>query len=124
MAAGLRAALQNGHRALASGDAGAKAQAARALLALPEQQQTAVVAKLLAALGANHDALRIATRIATTSDYPGPSLLWDQRMRGTLDDPDFPALATQLGLMRYWQTSRTRPDVCDEKAAPAFCAML
>ena len=44
--------------------------------------------------------------------------------RGTLADPGFPALATQLGLFKYWTTTHTRPDVCDEKAPPPFCGMI
>jgi hypothetical protein len=45
-------------------------------------------------------------------------------MRSVLDDPGFPELVTQLGLMEYWKTSRTKPDVCSETSAPAFCQMI
>jgi tetratricopeptide (TPR) repeat protein len=120
----LREALLEGHRALASRDSGAKAQAVQALLALTEDQQRDAVAKLLADLGANHEAFQIATRIATTREYPGPSLFWDRSMRGTLDDPGFSEVATQLGLLKYWTTTHTKPDVCDEKAPPLFCQMI
>jgi tetratricopeptide (TPR) repeat protein len=120
----LRAALLKGYRARESQDFDAKAQAVEALLALTESQQKAAVARLLAELGASHDAFQIAARIATTKEYPGPSLFWDRRMRGTLVDPGFPALATQLGLLKYWTTTQTRPDVCDEKAPPPFCQMI
>ena len=120
----LRAALLKGYRARASHDSGAKAQAVQDLLALPEDQQKEPVARLLAELGANHEAFRIATRIATTKEYPGPSLFWDRSMRGTLDDPGFPAVATQFGLFKYWTTTHTKPDVCDEKAPPPFCRMI
>jgi tetratricopeptide (TPR) repeat protein len=96
---GLRAALLEGHRALESRDAGAKAQAVQTLLALTEDQQNNAVAKLLADLGAN---------------------------RGTLADPGFPEVATQLGLLNYWTTTHTRPDVCNdnEEAPPPFCQMI
>ena len=40
-------------------------------------------------------------------------------MRGTLSDPGFPAVAAQLGLMKYWKTTHTRPDVC-KKGRAAF----
>lgn len=86
-------------------------------------QQWDAVAKLLADLGAKHEAFEIASRIAM-DDYPGPSLFWDRRMRGTLVDPGFPAVATQLGLLKYWTTTHTRPDVCNETAPPAFCRMI
>jgi hypothetical protein len=119
-----RAALLKGHRALASSDSGAKAQAVETLLALTEDQQTGAVASLLADLGADHEAFQIAARIATTQEYPGPSIFWDRRMRRTLADPGFPALATQLGLLNYWTTTRTRPDVCNEESSPPFCEMI
>jgi hypothetical protein len=93
------------------------------LLALPENQQGTAVSRLLGALGADHDALRIAARPAAR-EYPGPSIFWYSSMRGTLRDPGFPTLATELGLMKYWRTTHSRPDVCDEKAPPPFCRMI
>jgi hypothetical protein len=119
----LRTALLRGHRAVASSNAGAKAQAANSLLALPEGQQNGDVAILLADLGANHEAFELAARLAVRQ-FPGPSLFWYRSMRATLDDPGFPAVAAQLGLMKYWKTTRTRPDVCNEKAPPPFCRMI
>jgi tetratricopeptide (TPR) repeat protein len=123
IAAELRAALQKAYGAVASGDAGAKAEAVQALLALPEGQQGDTVARLLANLGAAHEAFQVATRLATTK-YHGPALFWYRDMRATLSDPGFPAVAVQLGLMNYWKTSHTRPDVCTEKNAPPFCRMI
>jgi tetratricopeptide (TPR) repeat protein len=124
ISAELRAALLQGYRARASRESEVKARAVEALIALPENQQREEVARLLADLGANHEAFEIATRIATTQEYPGPSLFWDQRMRGTLADPRFPAVAEQLGLLKYWTTTHTRPDVCNEKESPPFCRMI
>jgi hypothetical protein len=124
MSAELRAGLLSGYRARESSDSGAKAQAVQALLALTEAQQTDAVAKLLADLGADHEAFQIGARIATTKEHPGPSLFWDQSMRRTLADPGFPALATQLGLLNYWTTTRTKPDVCNEESPPPFCKMI
>ena len=119
-----RDALVKGHRARVSSDSGAKAQAVAALMALPEAQQSKAVATLLASLGADRQAFEIAARIATTQEYPGPSIFWDKSMRGTLADPGFPAVATQLGLLKYWTTTRTKPDVCSEESAPPFCEMI
>jgi tetratricopeptide (TPR) repeat protein len=119
-----RAALLKGYRAIAAQNAAAKVEAVRALLALPEDQQDDSVARLLADLGANREAFRIASRITTADEYPGPSLFWYRSMRGTLADPGFPAVAEQLGLMRYWRTTRTKPDVCSDKDAPPFCGMI
>jgi tetratricopeptide (TPR) repeat protein len=121
--AALPPALLTGYRALASGNAAAKAQAVETLVALPQEQQTEDVAMLLADLGANHAAFQIAARLATQED-PGPLLFWFRRMRGTLDDPGFPAVAAGLGLMKYWKATHTRPDVCNEKTPPPFCRMI
>jgi tetratricopeptide (TPR) repeat protein len=123
ISAELRSALLKGHRAAASGDAGAKAQAVRALLGLPEDQRGEAVARLLGDLGADEAALKIATRLAAR-EYPGPSVFWYSSMGGALRNPGFPAVAAQLGLMKYWKTSRSKPDVCSEKAPPLFCRMI
>lgn len=123
MPTALRTALLMGYRAVESGNAGAKAEAVRALLALREDQQYGMVAWLLADLGATHEAFRIASRLAAR-EYPGPSIFWHPSMRGVLSDPSFPALSAQLGLMNYWKVSRTKPDACDEKSPAPFCRMI
>lgn len=121
--ADVRAALVKGYEAAASNDAGARAAAVRMLLALPQDQQRDAVARLLADLGAPHEAFLIAARLAN-SEYPGPSLFWYRNMRATLSDPGFPALAERLNLMKYWRATKSRPDVCKEQAAPPFCRMI
>ncbi|MBA3669631.1 MAG: hypothetical protein H0W71_06145 [Sphingomonas sp.] len=117
-----RAALLGGYRAVATRNDGARVQAVQALLALPQEQQNNAVARLLGDLGANHQAFQLAARLATGSS--GPALFWYPGMRGTLDDRGFPALATRLGLTKYWETTHTEPDVCKEKAPPLFCRTI
>jgi tetratricopeptide (TPR) repeat protein len=111
-----RAARLSGYQALASGDPQAKAKAVHALLALPREQQGDWVATMLAALGANREALQLASQT--------PSLFWNRSMRGVLNDPGFPAVAKQLGLLTYWKTSHTKPDVCLTESAPPFCRLI
>ena len=123
LSAELRSALVKGYRAVASRDTGAKALAVQTLIALPEKEQDYAVARLLASLGANHEAFVIATRL-TEREFPGASVFWSRDMRGTLNDPGFPAVAAKLGLINYWKTSGTRPDVCSEPAPPPFCRMI
>jgi tetratricopeptide (TPR) repeat protein len=118
----LRAALLAGYRAMESGNAGAKAKAVQALLALPEDQQSYPVATLLGRLGANREAFRLASRMA--NGQRGPSIFWYPDMRGTLSDPGFPAVVTRLGLINYWKTSHTKPDVCLAANAAPFCRMI
>ena len=118
-----RAALAAGYRAMESGNASAKAQAVQSLVALPQDQQNSMVARLLADLGADHQAFEVARRIVM-NEGGDLSMFWYPDMRGTLADPGFAAVAEQSGLLKYWKTSRTRPDVCNEKAPPPFCRMI
>lgn len=111
-----RAALLSGYEALALDATQAKIKAIQTLLALPKDKQSETVAVLLAALGANHEALQIAAQ--------RPWLFWRRSMRGVLNEPAFPAVAKQLGLMTYWRISHTKPDVCLTKSEPPFCRSL
>jgi tetratricopeptide (TPR) repeat protein len=123
MPAGQRAAFLAGFQALLLGDNAAKERAAQLLMALPPDQQDPWTVKLLGALGAHHEALAmLASRIGTRLDWP--SILWYPSMRASLSDPGFPAIAERLGLMRYWKTTHTKPDVCFSKGPPAFCRMI
>jgi hypothetical protein len=45
-------------------------------------------------------------------------------MRAVLSNPGFPAVAERLGLMNYWKTTKTRPDVCEDKNPAPFCRMI
>ncbi len=71
LSAALRAALLKGHRAVKSGNAGAKAEAVRTLLALPENEQSDAVARRLADLGAvtRRSRLRPGWRPGTTPGH-------------------------------------------------------
>jgi tetratricopeptide (TPR) repeat protein len=118
-----RAAFLEGFHALMSADKAAKERAVQTLLALPTDEQDPCTVKLLGALGAHHEALgMLANRIGSRLDWP--SMLRYPSMRGALDDPAFPAVAQRLGLMRYWKTTHTRPDICSAKNSPPFCRMI
>lgn len=123
ISADVRVALVSGYRAARSNDAGARAAAVSALLALPEDDQRDGAALLLGILGAHHEAFVMASRLANRN-YHGSSLFWYPGMRGALSDPAFPKLAEQLGLLHYWKATRTKPDVCSAAAAPPFCRMI
>jgi DNA-binding winged helix-turn-helix (wHTH) protein/tetratricopeptide (TPR) repeat protein len=111
-----RAALLSGYGALASHDPHAKMKAIQELLALPKDKQSQTVATMLAALDANREALQVAAQ--------RPWLFWHRSMRGVLNEPGFPAVAKQLGLMTYWNATQTKPDICSVKGPPPFCRMI
>jgi tetratricopeptide (TPR) repeat protein len=117
------AALMTAFKALGSGNAKMKSDAARALIALPEDQQTYVVIRALAALGAPRSALQLFVK-GIDSRYDWPSLLWHRSMRAVLHEPAFPAVSEGLGLMNYWRTTKTRPDACAGNAPAPFCRMI
>jgi tetratricopeptide (TPR) repeat protein len=123
MPAEQKSALLAAFRAMDSGDAVAKAEAAKALSSLSDDPKYHVVVRTLAALGASHEALGLFIR-GQNSRYNWASLLWYPSMRGVLNEASFPALAERVGLMRYWRTTHTRPDVCTEKVAPSFCRII
>lgn len=118
-----KAALATAFEAIASGNAALKSRAADALLALPDDQQDFVVVRTLAALGASRESLQVFVK-GINSRYDWPALLWYPSMRDVLNEPAFPALAERLGLMSYWRTTQTRPDVCATQGPPAFCKMI
>ena len=123
MSAPVKAALLAGYQALASGNAQAKAQAAKTLLSIPDGQKDYLVIRTLAVLGDPHDALALFVK-GIGSRWDWPSVLWYPSMRGVLSEPEFPSVAQRLGLMSYWRASRTIPDICAAKARPRFCAMI
>ena len=118
-----RAALITAFRAMSSGNAVAKSQAVEALSALPDDQKSPGVIKTLAALGASNDALQLFVA-GLNSRYEWSSLLWYPSMHGVLNEPAFPGIAGRIGLMRYWRTTHTKPDVCSAKDPPPFCRMI
>ena len=118
-----RAAVTIAYRAMVSRDAFAKAQAVSALLALPDDQKDYLTLRSLAVLGANHEALQLFVK-GIGSRWDWPSLLWYHSMRGVLNDPAIPEVLQSLGMVRYWRTTHTKPDVCAEKVMPPFCRMI
>jgi tetratricopeptide (TPR) repeat protein len=122
--AALKAALQLSFQAMVSGDKAAKARAVQALLALPPEMQRRNTVIMLAALGANREAMDIVARHAAQYRFASASWLFVPVARGALNDPGFPAFAQKVGLMDYWRKSKTRPDFCALKDAPPVCRMI
>ena len=121
----LRTALTASYKALISGDAAAKSKAASMFQAVAEDHRTYLTVLTLGALGANGAALEQMRKWDSTgSTIRARLFLWYPSMRGVISDPGFPAVAQQMGLMTYWKTTHTRPDVCSAKDAPPFCRMI
>jgi hypothetical protein len=50
--------------------------------------------------------------------------LWYPSMDGVRRDSAFSALVQRLGLIHYWKSTHTKPDVCSDKNPPPFCGMI
>jgi tetratricopeptide (TPR) repeat protein len=121
----IRPILSAAFRALISNDLRAKASAAQELEAMPAARGGALSANLLGALGANRAALETIVAASIDGKHHGArSWFFNPNTAGVVRDPTFPGAAQRLGLMRYWKTTHTKPDVCSATDPPAFCRMI
>lgn len=121
----IRPALTGAFAALASRDPAAKALAVTALKSLPARAHGGLYISLLSALGAQRDAL---DGVLTAAADPGRagvrSWLFTLPTAAALHDPAFSTVARRLGLLDYWKSTHTRPDVCGDAPQPAFCKAI
>ncbi|HEV2596530.1 MAG TPA: TIR domain-containing protein [Sphingomicrobium sp.] len=110
--------------ALDSANPEAKARAVSELNALKESWISMPEVPLLAALGDNADAIKNVDANVQRGSSTGREWLWYPSMDAVRRDPSFPALLQRLGLIHYWKTTHTKPDVCADKNSPPFCQML
>lgn len=120
--------LRHIRTALASRNAGARALGAKKANACGAAETLSPTAQLasLAALGDLDDAFALAEKQTFNA-----SSLWSDTLqvlfwptsRAMRADPRFLPLVETLGMMDYWRTTRSRPDICETEAA-AFCRKL
>ena len=116
----VRDVIGAGLQALASGSPDAKRKAAERIGAAPLWDPDFHL-NLLGLLGAPDLAFQ---KIEADPMLFSRSALWQPGLAGALRDPAFPAFAERVGLMRYWKTTHTKPDVCSTAGAPPFCGMI
>ena len=118
------AALKETFQALRSGDGAARSAAAAKLgaLASDPRRNNRIVVAALAALGANDAALDAAQRLIRARGHTVADVLFDRNMAKASVTPRYAALVNQLGLIDYWKSSRSAPDVCRQGETPGFCA--
>jgi hypothetical protein len=86
-------------------------------------------AELLTLLSRRPEAIAQLEKLATVSPSSMPPLnmaplLADPAMRPLWYDPTIEPFFRRIGLIDYWRSSGTRPDVCRKPGAPAFCRLL
>jgi tetratricopeptide (TPR) repeat protein len=120
-----RRAISAAYAALTTKDPVAMARALAVVKGMPSSAHGPMYVTLLGALGASSDALNGVVDAAADSQRAGTrSWLWTPALRGALRQPNFPAVADKLGLMSYWRSTHTRPDVCNGSDAPLFCKSI
>ena len=121
-----RLALGIGLKALKSGGTASKQGAIQALqkLAVEGSTQGPLVIALLAALGAEQQALTLAA-VHIQRDGPSAlSVLFQPPLAAARTTPQFTQLAERFGLVSYWRQSGHLPDFCKERSPSQLCARL
>jgi tetratricopeptide (TPR) repeat protein len=121
----IRIPLTSAFAALASKSQSAKTAALAKIKAMPAQTHGGLWVQLVAMLGDNRDAIDATVAAALDAKRLGArGWLFTPPLAGALRDPSFPAAAERLGLINYWRTTHTKPDVCRSKGPPPFCKLI
>lgn len=120
------AAVDAAFLALQSGDAAARTAAGDRLVALNanEATRTGLALDLLAALGRDADALKVAEQLIYGPQVPSTKILFNPALARARALPAFAELAERLGLVDYWRRPGNLPDFCTAAAAPPLCKTL
>lgn len=113
-------------RALRSGNPAAKVAAARQLQELGRGANVdyPLLIATLAALGADREAMGVATSIFGPRGSPSQYILFDPPLAAMRRTPEFAALVERMGLVAYWRKTGHKPDFCREANAAAICRSL
>ena len=117
-------ALADGFAALDSKNASAKSAALAELNSLPMEWISSPEIPLMAALGDHSDAMKYLEGNVHRGYWGALEWMWYPSMDGVRRDPAFAGLLQRLGLIHYWKTTHTRPDVCTDKNPPPFCSII
>ncbi len=112
--------------ALQSGDTGARMAAGDLLVAQNANMATrnGGAFQLLAALGRDADALKVAETFIYGPQVPSTKILFEPALARARALPAFAELANRLGLIAYWRQTGEHPDFCAAPDAPSLCATM
>ena len=82
-----------------------------------------VVVGVLAALGARDAAIRAAANLVRTRGLFDAEVLFEPNMAAARSEPSYADLVRKLGLLGYWRSAPSPPDICRGVARPRFCEM-
>jgi tetratricopeptide (TPR) repeat protein len=125
LTSGQRQALADAFAALKSTNPALRAKSVAVLqsFAGDPRYNDKVVVGMLAALGARQIALQAAENLVRARGLPDAEVLFEPNMAAARVEPAYDRLVRQLGLVRYWRSAPSPPDICRDAARPAFCSV-
>jgi tetratricopeptide (TPR) repeat protein len=82
-----------------------------------------VVVGVLAALGAREAALKAAASLVRERGLFDAEVLFEPNMAAARGEPRYAELVRNLGLLGYWRTAPSPPDICRDSARPRYCSL-
>ena len=119
-----RNALADAFLALKAGNPRMQAQSVAVLQGFADDRRynDKVVVATLAALGARQEALRAAANLVRTRGLFDAEVLFEPNLAEARGDPSYASLVRSLGLIDYWRSASSPPDLCRGAERPAFCS--
>jgi hypothetical protein len=120
-----RQGLADAFAALKSGDLQQRARSIAQLqsFAADQRYNDKVVIGMLAALGARAAALRAAADLVRNRGLFDAEVLFEPNLAAARAEPGYAELVQKLGLVQYWRSATTPPDVCRDAQKPRFCSL-
>jgi len=120
-----RQTLANAFEALRSGNPALRAKSVADLegFAGDPRYNDKVVVGVLAALGARDAALKAASNLVRTRGLFDAEVLFEPNMTQARAEPGYADLMRRLGLVGYWRSASSPPDICRDNARPRFCPL-
>lgn len=82
-----------------------------------------VVVGVLAALGARDSALKAAANLVRTRGLFDAEVLFEPNLAAARAEPAYANLVRNLGLVLYWRSAPSPPDICRGSGPPQYCSM-
>lgn len=120
-----RRALADAFGALRSGNPALRAKSVAELegFARDPRYNDKVVVGVLAALGARNEALTAAANLVRARGLLDAEVLFEPNLAAARSEPGYAELVRTLGLIGYWRSAPSPPDICRGVAPPRFCSL-
>jgi len=120
-----RQALASAFAALKSSNPALRARSVADLqnFAADPRYNDKVVVGTLAALGDRAAALQAASNLVRSRGLFDVEVLFEPNMAAASAEPGYAEFVRKLGLVSYWRSASSPPDICRDAAKPRFCSL-